>query len=57
MAASHAHLDITEREWDRMVEIFKQVLDEHDVPERETRELLSIIGTTKEDIVTARANP
>ncbi|WP_435102749.1 group I truncated hemoglobin [Arhodomonas sp. AD133] len=55
MAASHAHLNITEREWDRMVAIFRDVLAEHDVPERETRELVEIIGSTKGDIVTADA--
>lgn len=52
MEEAHAHLNITEDEWDRMVTLFKQVLAEHEVPERETGELLEIIGTTKADIVT-----
>lgn len=51
MEESHAHLNITEAEWDRMVVLFKQVLAEHEVPERESGELLEIIGTTKADIV------
>lgn len=55
MDESHAHLDITEAEWDRMVEIFVSVLDSHNVPEAEQQELLEIIGTTKGDIVTAQA--
>jgi len=53
MYESHAHLNITEKEWDRMVTLFKQVLDKHDVPERETQELLEIVQSTKADIVTA----
>ncbi|MFW6084499.1 MAG: group I truncated hemoglobin [Gemmatimonadota bacterium] len=52
MEEAHAHLNITEDEWDRMVTLFKQVLAEHEVPERESEELLEIIGTTKADIVT-----
>jgi hemoglobin len=51
MKSSHAHLNITEAEWDRMVEIFVGVLDDHDVPEAETKELLELVGTTKDDIV------
>ncbi|MFC3284552.1 group I truncated hemoglobin [Litchfieldella rifensis] len=52
MQESHAHLNITAEEWDRMVEIFVGVLDEHDVPERESQELLELLGTTRDDIVT-----
>lgn len=53
MKSSHAHLNITEDEWDRMVTIFKGVLADHGVPEKETKELLELLGTTKDDIVTA----
>ncbi|GGO85369.1 hypothetical protein GCM10011348_33740 [Marinobacterium nitratireducens] len=51
MKAAHAHLNITAAEWDRMVELFKQVLDKHEVPETESGELLEIIGSTRGDIV------
>ncbi len=51
MKESHAHLNITEVEWDRMVTIFKEVLAKHGVPAQETEELLAIIGSTKADIV------
>jgi hemoglobin len=51
MAESHAHLNITEKEWDRMVIIFKGVLAKYNVPEKETGELLEILGSTKADIV------
>ena len=53
MVSSHAHLNITEAEWQRMLVIFKEVLAAHKVPNRETRELLDIVGSTKADIVSA----
>lgn len=51
MATSHAHLNITEAEWDRMVVIFTDVLKKHKVPEKESVELMSILGSTKSAIV------
>ena len=51
MKESHAHLKITEPEWDRMVTVFKEVLAKHRVPAKEVEELLAIIGSTKADIV------
>lgn len=56
MEESHSHLNITEREWDRMVVIFREILDRHNVPARESQELLDIIGSTKADIVVASSN-
>ncbi len=53
MKDSHAHLNITVREWDRMVAIFKEVLAKHRVPAQEQQELLDIVGSTKADIVVA----
>ena len=51
MKASHQHLNISSTDWDRMVEIFKGVLDQHKVPKKEQDDLLAIVGTTKADIV------
>lgn len=51
MKQAHAHLNITEPEWDRMVTLFKEVLAKHKVPAMESQELLDIIGSTKADIV------
>jgi hemoglobin len=34
-----------------MVTIFKEVLAKHNVPARETKELLAIVDSTKADIV------
>ena len=53
MKESHAHLNITEKDWDRMVTLFKETLAKHGVPAKETQELLDIVGTTKADIVVA----
>lgn len=47
-------MNITEREWDRMVTLFKEVLAKHNVPAEETQELLEIIGSTKTDIVSGK---
>jgi hemoglobin len=54
MKETHVDMKITEREWDRMVVIFKEVLAKHRVPAKETRELLDIVGSTKADIVIAQ---
>jgi len=51
MKDSHAHLNISEAEWDRMVVIFKEVLDQHKVPAPEQQGLMEIIDSTKSDIV------
>ena len=51
MNESHAQMNITERDWDRMVTIFKEVLAKHRVPAKETQELLDIVGSTRADIV------
>lgn len=56
MKESHVHLNITEREWDRMVTVFKEILARHNVPARESQELLEIIDSTRADIVVASSN-
>ncbi len=56
MKVSHAHLNITEPEWDRMVTIFKEVLAKHRVPARESQELLDIVSSTRADIVASASS-
>jgi len=51
MKDAHRHLHITEREWDAMVHDFVEVLDQFKVPKAEQTELLTIVGSTKGDIV------
>mgnify|MGYP001582122730 CR=1 FL=1 len=53
MKDSHAHLNITEKEWDAMVADFKLTLNKFKVPQKEQDELIGIIATTKADIVMA----
>jgi hemoglobin len=51
MKEAHSGLNVSEKEWDRMVEIFAETLARHNVPERETQELFGILGPTRDDIV------
>lgn len=53
MKQAHAHLNITEREWQEMVRVFRQVLDHFKVPAAEQQELVAIVESTKGDIVVA----
>ena len=51
MKDAHRHLNITEKEWGAMVHDFVEVLDQFKVPKAEQAELLTIVGSTKPDIV------
>lgn len=54
MHESHAHLDITETEWQAFLDDFRQTLDKFGVPATERAELLGIVESTKTDIVLPR---
>lgn len=54
MKESHAHLNISEMEWDVMTSEFKKSLDKYKVPAAEQKELFDIVGKTKADIVTRK---
>jgi hemoglobin len=51
MKSSHAHLNISEKEWAVMAGEFKKSLDKFKVPAAEQGELFEIVGKTKADIV------
>jgi len=51
MKESHQHLSISQAEWDAMVVDFKATLNKFKVPQREQQELITIVGSTKNDIV------
>jgi hemoglobin len=51
MKESHRHLNITQAEWDAMVVDFKATLNKFKVPQLEQQELITIVGSTKNDIV------
>ncbi len=55
MKASHAHLNITAKEWDAMVADFQVTLNKFAVPAAEQQELIAIVASTKPDIVMATA--
>jgi hemoglobin len=51
MKESHQHLNISPTEWDAMVVDFKATLNKFNVPSREQQELITIVGSTRSDIV------
>lgn len=54
MKDAHKDLNITEREWQVMLDNFKITLDKFKVPEKEQQELFDIVESTKADIVMAK---
>ena len=55
MKAAHAHLNISEKEWDAMVADFKVTLNKFGVPGAEQQQLITIVAGTKPDIVAGTA--
>ncbi|MBC7819843.1 MAG: group 1 truncated hemoglobin [Planctomycetaceae bacterium] len=51
MRDSHAHLDITEFEWQSFLDDLQRTFDKFEVPAIERTELLAIVESTKSDIV------
>jgi hemoglobin len=51
MHDSHAHLKITEGEWQAFLEDLRRTLDKFQVPAAEQGELFAIVESTKGDIV------
>lgn len=54
MQPSHAHLNIGEKEWQAMLADFRRVLNNFGVPAKEQQELVAIVESTKQDIVTRK---
>jgi hemoglobin len=54
MMESHAHLNISAREWGVMAKEFKKALDKFKVPATEQKELFDIVATTRADIVAGK---
>jgi hemoglobin len=55
MRDSHAHLDITEFEWQSFLDDLQQTFDKFSVPAAERAELLAIVESTKSDIVVGQS--
>src|SRR5438034_4837872 len=56
MAELHRELLISGEEWDAFMDDFHQTLTKFSVPERERGELVAIVESTKDDIVTSAAS-
>jgi hemoglobin len=56
MLDSHAHLDITDEEWQVFLADFRTTLDRFAVPAAEQRELFAIVESTKGEIVRPAGN-
>lgn len=54
MSDSHAHLDITQGEWLAFLDDLQQTFDKFQVPAAERAELVSIVDSTKSDIVRSK---
>src|SRR5215510_6931249 len=54
MKEAHAHLNISEKEWEIMAAEFKKSLDKFKIAAAEQKELVEIVGKTKADIVVRR---
>lgn len=52
MRSSHAHLGLSEADWELGANQLSRALREYRIPEGEQQELLALIGSTKADIVT-----
>jgi len=54
MKSTHAHLKISEADFNALAEDLTRTLDKFKVPEKERGELMAILGPMKADIVTVR---
>ncbi|MES0404362.1 MAG: group 1 truncated hemoglobin, partial [Hyphomicrobium sp.] len=53
MKESHAHLNISAREWDAMLADLRASLYRYNVPGREQKEVIDLVNSIKGEIVTA----
>ena len=51
MKTTHADLNISEVEWEALMEVFQASFDKFEIPQQEQAELFAIIAGTKADIV------
>lgn len=51
MKEAHQHLEISDKEWNALIAIFRDSMDSFKVPAKEQNEIIAIIESTKGDIV------
>jgi hemoglobin len=57
---AHQHLQVTEKEWQELLSIFRDSMNSFNVPPKEQGEVIAIIESTKKDVVVpakAAVNP
>lgn len=54
MKESHVHLNVSEKEWQAMLSDFRRVLNNYAVSAKEQQELITIVESTRKDIVVRR---
>lgn len=54
---AHKHLDVTEKEWNALIKIFRESMTGFKVPQREQEEVIAIIESTKGDVVVGASKP
>jgi len=53
---AHQHLNDTEKEWNALINIFRDSMNSFKVPQKEQDEVIGIIESTKGDVVLASTN-
>jgi hemoglobin len=48
---AHKHLKVTEKEWQRLIQIFRDSMASFNVPQKEQNEVIAMIESTKEQIM------
>ncbi len=51
IADAHQHLDINEKEWNALIQIFNDSMDAFKVPDRERAEVIAILESSKSDVI------
>jgi hemoglobin len=55
LKAAHQHLKVTEAEWQALIQIFRDSMDNFKVPAKEQDEIIAIIDSTKGEIIVTSA--
>lgn len=53
---AHQHLNVTEKEWNALIKIFRDSMNSFKVPQKEQDEVIGIIESTKGDVVLTSTN-
>ncbi len=51
LADAHQHLDITEKEWTALINIFRDSMNSYNVAQKEQNEIIAILESTKGEVI------